>query len=95
MTTPREELIQAIEQSPDALVQALLELLRVLQSPGIRDPQSPEPQAPAAKEAPSRLRRQQGILVIETESLNELDTNAIITSLREERIQDQMRQVDA
>lgn len=29
--TPKEELIQAIEQSPDELVRALLELLRVMQ----------------------------------------------------------------
>lgn len=29
--TPKEELIQAIEQSPEELVQALLELLRVMQ----------------------------------------------------------------
>ena len=29
--TPREELIQAIEQSPDELIRALLELLRVWQ----------------------------------------------------------------
>jgi hypothetical protein len=29
--TPKEELIQAIEQSPDELAQALLELLRVMQ----------------------------------------------------------------
>ena len=29
--TPREELIQAIEQSPDELVRALLELLQVMQ----------------------------------------------------------------
>lgn len=29
--TPKEELIQAIEQSPDDLVRALLELLMVLQ----------------------------------------------------------------
>jgi hypothetical protein len=28
---PKEELIRAIEQSPDELVQALLELLRVMQ----------------------------------------------------------------
>lgn len=30
---PKEELIQAIERSPDDLVQALLELLKVLQQP--------------------------------------------------------------
>lgn len=29
--TPKEELIQVIEQSPDELVQTLLELLRVIQ----------------------------------------------------------------
>jgi hypothetical protein len=29
--TPKEELIQVIEQSPDELVQALLELFRVIQ----------------------------------------------------------------
>jgi hypothetical protein len=29
--TPKEELIQAIERSPDELVRALLELLRVMQ----------------------------------------------------------------
>jgi hypothetical protein len=29
--TPKEELIQAVQQSPDNLVQALLELLKVLQ----------------------------------------------------------------
>ncbi|XQQ06917.1 MAG: hypothetical protein EDM05_58510 [Leptolyngbya sp. IPPAS B-1204] len=98
--SPKEELIQAIEQSPDELVQALLELLRVMQ----RQQSSVEATAPTAEAAiplqeetepkvttamPSRLHRKQGILVIETGNLDEFDINTFIDDVREERIQNQ------
>ena len=42
--TPKQELIQAIEQSPDELVQALLSLLKVLQQQPLTEvePSMPE-----------------------------------------------------
>jgi len=89
--TPKEELIQAIEQSPDELVRALLELLRVMQQQ-----QSLEMTMPLQEEtepkAASRLHRKQGILVIETDNLGEFDINTFISDVREERIQNQIGQ---
>jgi hypothetical protein len=92
--TPKEELIQVIERSPDELVQALLELLKLLQRQSA-EAVLPEPQGSVWNVASGRLRRKQGVLVIETEPLNGLDTNALIAEVREERIQSQMRRADS
>ncbi|NJO72562.1 MAG: hypothetical protein HC833_01565 [Leptolyngbyaceae cyanobacterium RM1_406_9] len=92
--TPKEGLIQAIERSPDELVRALLELLKVLQWQSAAAV-SPKPQESVLKAASSRLHRKQGVLVIETEPLNGLDTNAILSEVREEQIQYQTRQADS
>jgi len=37
-----------------------------------------------------KIYRKEGILVVETEPINNLDINAFIDGLREERIQEQM-----
>lgn len=42
--TPKEELIQAIEQSPDGLVRVLLELLREMQQQSSSEEESPAQQ---------------------------------------------------
>jgi len=92
MMTAKEELIQAIERSPDELVYTLLEILKVLQR------QSGQPtQAELARheQGVSRLRRKQGVLVIETGALEGFDMNAFIGEIREERIQEQMGQVNS
>jgi len=95
--TPKEELIQAINRLPDDLVWALLELLKVLQrqrSPEAARSAPQEPEMATVEEAPSRLRRKQGVLVIETGHLNGFDINAFINEVREERIQNQIEQAD-
>lgn len=93
--TPKEALIQAIEQSPDDLVQALLELLRVMQrqalSPGT-DQQIQQKTDLASVEAVSkRLHRNQGVLVIETGNITGFDIDGLIGEMREERIQQQIQ----
>ncbi|MEO1633592.1 MAG: hypothetical protein AAFS04_00745 [Cyanobacteria bacterium J06631_9] len=40
-----------------------------------------------------RLRRKQGVLVVETGALSKVDTNALVAEMREERIQGQIDQV--
>jgi hypothetical protein len=55
--TPREELIQAIERSPDEIVRSLLETLHALQQNT-----STESTQPAQSK---RMYRKQGVLVIE------------------------------
>ncbi|MBD2329102.1 hypothetical protein [Alkalinema sp. FACHB-956] len=71
--------------SPDDLLQqAVTEKLNSLQRP----PQSIE--AAPATEPSSRLRRKNGILILETDSNPSIDINAWIEELREERIRDQM-----
>jgi hypothetical protein len=91
--TPKEELIQAIERSPDDLVRAILALLKVMQRQS-SEKMSPE-QQPALAESSDRLFRKQGVLVIKGEPLNGFDTNAFITEVREERIQSQIGQADS
>jgi hypothetical protein len=99
--SPKKELMQAIEQSPDEVAQVLLELLRVLQQ---HDRLLSEPNAKMLQSAhqesedttnkvPNRLYRKQGILVIETEYSDGFDINSLIDEVREGRIQDQIRQV--
>jgi hypothetical protein len=92
MMTAKEELIQAIERSPDELVYTLLEILKVLQR------QSGQPtQADLARheQGVSRLHRKQGVLVIATGVLEGFDMNAFVGEMREERIQEQMGQVNS
>jgi hypothetical protein len=90
MTTPKEELIQAIEQSPDEVVNQLLEILRGWQHlPVVEQPIQEEEVNP---ETFTRLHRKQGVLVIETEQMAGFDINAFIGEMREERIQDQIGQ---
>ncbi len=51
---------------------------------------------PVAEPLPSdrsRLHRKNGVLVIQTDPLNGFDINAFVGEMREERIQDQIRQV--
>jgi hypothetical protein len=85
--TIKDRLIQAIERSPDDILEQLLEVLQTLQ-----------PVALKVDKQDSRLHRKQGILVIETKSDSKLDSkfdiNAFINEVREERIQDQIQSVN-
>jgi hypothetical protein len=91
--TPKEELIQAIERSPDELIRVLLDLLKVLQTKQSSDAVLPVLQKTAepstTKTMSKRLRRKQEILVIETSHLNGFDMNEFIDQVREERFQQQ------
>ncbi len=89
--TPREKLIQAIERSPDEVVGALLKLLQVLQPQWIQTVDQPERSKNSFDS--ERLYRENGVLVIETESLGEFDMNAFIEELREDHIQEQIREM--
>ncbi|MEL6398391.1 MAG: hypothetical protein AAFR26_04800 [Cyanobacteria bacterium J06626_4] len=98
--TPKQELIQAIEQSPNELVQALLGLLKVLQRQPLSEAEpsghgktglermggETKQMLGGLSEVSSRLRRKQGILVIETGSISEMDATALVAEIREERI---------
>ncbi|CAN5632663.1 hypothetical protein BH23CYA1_BH23CYA1_08590 [soil metagenome] len=79
--TPKEELMQAIQTSPDDIISALLETLKKLRG-----------QSESAAENPltERLYRKNGILVAETGPLSDFDTTAFIRQMREERIQSQI-----
>jgi NMD protein affecting ribosome stability and mRNA decay len=93
MMTPKEELIQAIEQLPDPMVRTLLNFLSDLQQQsGVQLVQTEQS---TQEEVSSRLHRKQGVLVIETEELAGFDINAFIGEMREERIQHQIGQVDS
>ena len=92
MMTAKQELIHLIERSPNELVYTLLEILKVLQR------QSGHlTQAEPARHEQGRVRlcRKQGVLVIETGGLEGFDINAFIGEMREERIQEQMEQVNS
>jgi hypothetical protein len=58
---------------------------------GIESSQSNPPSLPSNL---SRMYRKQGVLVIETGRLREFDINAFVGEMREERIQDQIEQVN-
>ncbi|MGG6270038.1 hypothetical protein ACQ4M3_32105 [Leptolyngbya sp. AN03gr2] len=95
MMTPKEELIQAIDKSPDQIVLTLLEILRVLQRQSmLADHQSRQVANSNHETISPRLHRKQGVLVIETGRLEGFDMNAFIGEMREERIQNQIEQVD-
>jgi hypothetical protein len=84
--TLKEKLIQAIERSPDEILEQLMDMLQTLQ-----------PVHPNLDILSSRLHRKQGILVIETKGGSKLDSNfdvnAFIDEVREERIQAQIQSV--
>ncbi|NCJ08288.1 hypothetical protein GS597_17605 [Synechococcales cyanobacterium C] len=91
--TPKETLIQAIERSPDDLVEALLHLLSVLQrQTSLETDQQTQPKTESASiaAASKRLHRKQGVLVIETGNVTGFDINELIGEMREERIQQQI-----
>lgn len=91
--TPKETLIQAIEQSPDDLIEALLQLLSVLQrqaSPETDQQIQPKTELASIEAVSKRLHRKQGVLVIETGNVTEFDINGLIGEIREERIQQQI-----
>jgi hypothetical protein len=91
--TPKEELLQAIEQLPDQTVHTLLNFLNDLQQQlGIQLAQTEQS---TQGEVSPRLHRRQGVLVIETEELAGFDINAFIGEMREERIQYQIEQIDS
>jgi hypothetical protein len=83
--TPKEELIQAIERSPDEIVRSLLETLHALQ----RNPSTESIQPTQGK----RMFRKQGVLVIEAGDSSELDISTFISEMREERIQSQLEEI--
>jgi hypothetical protein len=83
--TPKEELIQAIERSPDEIVRSLLETLHALR----RNPSTESTQPAQGK----RMFRKQGVLVIEAGESSELDISTFISEMREERIQSQLKEI--
>ena len=91
MMTAKQELIHLIERSPNELVYTLLEILKVLQRQSGQLTQA----EPERHEQRVRLCRKQGVLVIETGVLEGVDINALIGEMREERIQEQMEQVNS
>jgi len=82
--TLKEKLIQAIERSPDRILEQLLEVLQTLQLEPIED-----------EIYSARLHRKQGILVIQTGVKDDLDLNQLIYEMREERIQDQIQHINS
>ncbi len=75
--TPREELIQAIERSPDELILAMLDLVHLWQQ-----------QIVAASQEQPRVYYEGNVLVVDTEAIANFDFNHFIDELREERIQE-------
>ncbi|WP_121969997.1 hypothetical protein [Leptolyngbya sp. BC1307] len=95
--TPKEELMQAIQTSPDDIISALLETLKKLRGQSESAAESAaesavESAVESAAENPltERLYRKNGILVAETGPLSDFDTTAFIRQMREERIQSQI-----
>lgn len=94
--SPKEELIQAIEQSPNEVVEALLMLLKVFQGQSSDNNQVDRPTLPSLEiaESSQRLSRKQGILVIETGDASGFDINGFIHEMREERIHHQIESIN-
>jgi hypothetical protein len=87
MMTAKEELIQAIERSPDEVVESLLQILKVLQRQSVLKASAlTQVEQSKLEEVPSRLRRKGGVLVIKTGALDEFNANTFIREMREERI---------
>jgi hypothetical protein len=82
--TPKEELIQAIERSPDGIVRSLLDMLKALQM------QSSKPTQALQRK---KLSRKQGVLVIESGESSGLDIGTFLSERREERIQSQLKEI--
>ena len=86
--TRKEELIQAIQQSPEEVVSVLWETLQQLQ-PSLRETRNTQDDSEGLK-CSQRLHRKQGVLVIQTEESTQLDIKELVDEIREERIQKQM-----
>lgn len=86
--TPKEELIQAIQTSPDDVASALLKTLKQLQqrSQISSDIDTPDLEAEHLEEVSDRLREKNGFLVVETETLENFDIVDFIKEMREERM---------
>jgi hypothetical protein len=80
--TPKEELIQAMERSPDEIVRELLDTLKALQNQSIASTQAVQRK---------RLSRKQGVLVIEADESSGVDISNFISEMREERIQSHLK----
>jgi precorrin-6B methylase 1 len=90
--TRKEELIQAIQQSPEEVVSALWETLHVLQqqfSEGTLSTQQ-ESELGSKEQCSQRLHRKQGVLVLETGDSTGFEIKELVHQIREERIQNQM-----
>jgi len=86
--TKKEELIQAIQQSPEEVVSVLWETLQQVQE-SLSEPTNTKDDLEGSKFS-QRLHRKQGVLVIETGNSTELDITGFVNEIREERIQQQM-----
>jgi len=86
--TIKEELIQAIQQSPDEVVSILWERFQELQQ-SLSKATNIEDDSEGSKYS-QRLHRKQGILVIETEDSTPLNITGLVNKVREERIQKQI-----
>ncbi len=90
--TPKEELMQAIQTSPDDVISTLLGVLKRLQQrPGdgvkadVSDSETAQPE-----QISDRLQEKNGFLVVKTGGASSIDINAFIREMREERIQSQI-----
>ena len=81
--TPREELMQAIQASPDDVIDSLLNTLKKLTA-GSSSQKNLSPDRPSFE----RLHRKEGVLVAETEWIEGFDTTEFVKEMREERMQD-------
>ena len=88
MTTRKEELIQAIQQSSDELVSLLWERFQELQQSSSEANKTQDDSE--GSKCSQRLHRKQGILVIKTGASTPLDITELVNKVREERIQKQI-----
>lgn len=72
------------------ILEAVVEKLTRLNQQGGASPIQSNPEAVEVTSTSPRLRRKDGILVIDVEPITAFDTNTFIDQLREERIQEQM-----
>ena len=90
--TRKEELIQAIQQSPDEVVSALLETPQQLQQ-SLSEATNTQDNTEDSKGS-QRLHRKQGVLVIETGNSTGFNFKGLVDEIREERIQKQMGELN-
>ncbi|MGB3291574.1 MAG: hypothetical protein WBB01_01125 [Phormidesmis sp.] len=90
--TPREELIQSIQTAPDDIIFSLLDVLKGLQQRSDNGVQADvlDVEVAQPEQISDRLHEKNGFLVIETGEVSDLDINAFIKEMREERIQNQI-----